>query len=269
MSRQKKLADREQLVVKANDLIRKTRYSLTAQQQKIVLYAISKIKPDDDINTEYQFDINELAEACGWKIRDGGSYYERIKADLLELTTRQWCKMPNGDEMTISWIGDTKISEGSATVTISFNRNLQPYLFELRTRYTKYKLKNVLSFRGKYSIRLYEILRSYTTQNAIDNEDEKEITLTVEELRDQLDIKGYDKWNDLNYYVLKPAVKEINELADDIRIVYFPMSEHGRTIKKVNFAIIPKREIQVYMASQKRREKLDHVSFDAGRRVDK
>ena len=47
MSRQKALADRNQYVVKANDLIRKTRYNLTTQQQKIVLFAISKIKPTD------------------------------------------------------------------------------------------------------------------------------------------------------------------------------------------------------------------------------
>ena len=63
MSRQKTLADREQYVVKANDLIRKTRYSLTAQQQKIILFAISKIKPDDDITTKYTFDFLRIAKS--------------------------------------------------------------------------------------------------------------------------------------------------------------------------------------------------------------
>lgn len=265
MSKQKTLANREQYVVKANDLIRKTRYSLTAQQQKIVLYAISKIKPGDDINTEYTFDINELANACGMRIRDGGTYYARIKADLLELATRQWCTMPNGNEVTLSWIGYAEISERDAIVKITFNKYIQPYLFELKERYTQYKLKNVLAFRGKYAIRLYEILRSYTTQNAIDQEDEKEINLTLEELKYQLDIDGYDTWNDMNRYVLKPAINEINELAEDIRIEYYPMrGEHERTIRKINFVIIPKREIQQYIASQKRREKFNHVKPEEG-----
>ena len=62
MSRQKTLADREQYVVKANELIRRTRYTLTAQQQKIVLFAISKIKPEDDIDTEYTFDIEYITK---------------------------------------------------------------------------------------------------------------------------------------------------------------------------------------------------------------
>ena len=265
MSRQKTLVDREQYVVKANDLIRKTRYSLTAQQQKIVLYAISKIKPDDDINTEYTFDINELANACGMRIRDSGTYYERIKADLRELMKRELYMMPDGREISISWIGDIEMWEKNATVKISFNRNLQPYLFDLKEKYTQYKLKNVLAFRGKYAIRLYEILRSYTTQHAIDHEDEKEIDLTLEELKYQLDTESYDRWVDFNRFILKPAVKEINELAGDIRIEYYPMrGEKGRTIRKINFVITPKREIQQYIASQKRREKFNHVKPEGG-----
>ena len=38
---------REQLVVKANEVIQKNRYSLNSVEQKIVIYLISKIKPDD------------------------------------------------------------------------------------------------------------------------------------------------------------------------------------------------------------------------------
>ena len=61
--------ERNQLVVKHNSLIQKTRYSLSTQQQKIILYLISKIKPDDDELKEYDFvkvsrtclvNINEL-----------------------------------------------------------------------------------------------------------------------------------------------------------------------------------------------------------------
>ena len=65
MSRQKAVADRNQYVVKSNDLIRKTRYNLTTQQQKIVLFAISKIKPSGRNKTllfcymwHLQFSIN-------------------------------------------------------------------------------------------------------------------------------------------------------------------------------------------------------------------
>ena len=127
MSRQKTLADREQYVVKANDLIRRTRYDLTAQQQKIILFAISKIKPEDDVHTEYTFDINELANACGINIRDGGYYYKRLKEDLRVLADPTWVMMENEDnkvvDRMISWINsDAEIIPGDSTITISFNR---------------------------------------------------------------------------------------------------------------------------------------------------
>ena len=270
MSRQKTLADREQYVVKANDLIRRTRYNLTAQQQKIVLFAISKIKPEDDIHTEYTFDINELANACGMKIRDGGYYYDRIKEDLKRLADPVWIPMTNEEnkvvERMISWINaDAEISPGDSKVKISFNKHLQPYLFDLKEKYTQYRLQNVLVFRGKYAIRLYEIMRSYTTQRALENGSENEIDITLEELRYQLDTDAYDRWVDFNRFILKPAVDEINERADDIHVEYYPMrAEHARTIKKINFVITRaglKQETQAHTA---RRKKLDHVQIGGG-----
>lgn len=265
MSRQKTLADREQYVVKANELIRRTRYALTAQQQKIVLFAISKIKPGDDVNTEYTFDINELANACGIKIREGGYYYADLKRDIDTLTTRQWCHMPDGLHMTVSWIGDAKIHEGDATITIRFNPYMQPYLFDLKEKYTQYRLQNVLAFRGKYSIRLYEILRSYTTQRALDDDIEKDIMIKLEELQYLLDADVYKRWVDFNRFILRPAVEEINERAEDIHVEYEPMrGEHTRAIEKINFIITRARAKQMYTATVARKEKLDHVKIGGG-----
>ena len=262
MSRQKTLADREQYVVKANDLIRKTRYSLTAQQQKIILFAISKIKPDGDITTKYTFDINELANACGMRIRDGGSYYDRIKEDLKVLLKRELHLLPDGKEISVSWVGDVELSEKDATVSLTFNPNMEVFLFDLKKRYTQYRLQSVLAFRGKYAIRLYEIMRSYTTQQALEDGRENEATITLDDLKRQLDTSTYDRWVDFNRFILKPAIEEINERAEDIHIDYFPMrGAHVRTIEKINFVITPARCGQQCRAYVKRKEKLDHCKL--------
>ena len=59
MGKNKTIADRQQYVVKANSLIR-TRYRLTLQQQRLVLFCISKIRPQDMIGQEYTFTIEEI-----------------------------------------------------------------------------------------------------------------------------------------------------------------------------------------------------------------
>lgn len=260
MSKQKTLADREQYVVKSNDLIRRTRYDLTTQQQRIVLYAISKIKPDDDINQRYEFNLHELCDACGIRIDDyGGYYYKSLKDDIAKLTTRQWLTLPDGTMKTISWIGDAVIVPLSDTVYIKFNENLQPYLFDLKEKYTQYRLQNVLVFRGKYSIRLYEILRSYTTQKALDDELEAETDINVSDLRYLLAVDSYPRWADFKRFVIEPAVNEINEKSEEIHVDYYPMKGNGkRSIERINFVITRAKLSQQVSAYIKRREKLDH-----------
>ena len=260
MSRQKAIADRNQYVVKSNDLIRQTRYNLTTQQQKIILFAISKIKPHDTVYTQYEINLDELCEACGLKIDEGGYYYRSLKEDLKKLSNRQWCKMPDGSETTISWIGDATIMPLNSTVYITFNPHMEPYLFELKERYTQYKLENVLVFKGKYAIRLYEILRSYTTAQKIDSGIEKDIVLEVKQLRETLSVKSYPKWADFDRYVIRNAVNEINECAEDIHIEYEPI-RNGRNVEKIYFAITSARRMQKAIAYSKKRARLDNSPF--------
>ncbi|MDY4786917.1 MAG: RepB family plasmid replication initiator protein, partial [Bacteroidaceae bacterium] len=53
----KALEIRHPTVVKANDLIQKSRFSLSVQQQKIVLYLISQISQFDTDFKLYEFSI--------------------------------------------------------------------------------------------------------------------------------------------------------------------------------------------------------------------
>ena len=236
--------DRAQIVAKSNDLIRKTRYNLTAQQQKIVLFAVSKIKPTDDVNQSYEFSIAELCDVCGLKIDAGGYYYRSIKEDLKKLTQREWCVMPDGSEKTMSWIGDADILPLRGTVIITFNKNMAPYLFDLRERYTSYRLENVLVFKNKYAIRLYELLRSFTTRELLDNYVEREATFNVDDLRNLLEVHSYPRWADFNRFVIKKAVEEINTYSNDIHIEYsLRRGDRERSIEKVIFTINSPRTI--------------------------
>ena len=60
--------ERNHLVVKHNSLIQKTRYSLTTQQQKVLLYTISKIQPGDDDFKEYVFELKDSGDFISYSI---------------------------------------------------------------------------------------------------------------------------------------------------------------------------------------------------------
>lgn len=260
MASSKAIQDRRQFVVKANDLIRKTRYDLTAQQQKIVLFAISKIRPLDGIDTEYEFSIDEFCEACGLDMDAGGYYYKSIKDDLQKLTERTWCRMPSEDDKerisTISWIGDADILPLRGTIRITFNKKMEPYLFELKNRYTQYRLENVLVLRSKYAIRLYEILRSYTTQHALEYDDVKSVSFTLDELKEVLCLENaYPRWADFDRFVIHKAVEEINECAEDLHIEYQIMKT-GRRVSGVHFTISSPHIRQLIDARKEKQKRL-------------
>ena len=242
-------------VVKSNELIQKARYSMTVQQQKLILFAISKIKKNDLPDQEYELSIDEICSVCGLELDTGGTYYKRIKDDLLKLTTRIWVKFPDRSEGTVSWLSDAYIMPLSGTVTVKFHERMTPFLFELQNRYTQYQLSEVLVFKGKYSIRLYELLRSFLTQDELRDGREKEVSFTVSELKELLSAENYELWNDFNRFVLKKAVDEINQCSDLIRISY-DTYKRGKQVPKVNFIIEYPTLLQKFSAHEESRKRL-------------
>ena len=271
MSRETRLADRQQFVVKSNDLIRYSRFSLTAQQQKILLFAISKIRPLDTSEIWYDFSISDICHACGVDIDGGGVYYRTMKDDLKTLRdTSYWITGADGVERLISWLDRVEITPNRGKVRIKFNDMMQPYLFELKERYTQYKLETILVFDSVYSIRLYEILRSHTTRQRLEHDIEVDAFYTVENLKKMLDIAGsprgrkkkgdkperYTTWNDFNRYVIRKAVDEINTYSDDMHIDY-ELLRDGRTVTGINFIISGASARQMIDAAKARRERIN------------
>jgi plasmid replication initiation protein len=219
--------ERNQLVVKHNSLIQKTRYSLSTQQQKIILYLISRIKPDDDELIEYDYDLKDFCRVCG--IETHGQNYRNAKESILQLHNKAfWIETEDVDTM-VSWVQKAIIYKKDTRLRIRLDETLKPFLLHLREQFTQYELSNILCMRSKHSIRLYEYLKSFLSVG--------KIILSVAELKELLDCngKGYVRWNNFKQMVLDKALQEINEYSDlEISIDYI---KAGKTIEKVIFII--------------------------------
>lgn len=251
---------REMYVVQSNELIRMKRFKLTAQQQKLVLYAISKIKKDDPWYTQYEFSVREICDVCGLKIESGGWYYAALKEQFEKLVAREFVVMPDGSMKTISWIGDVSAKPAEGIIRISFNQNMQPYLFDLKERYTQYQLKDVLVFKHVYSMRLFEILRSYTTAEFLSRGVDQEKTFELEELRGLLGLSDgrYREWKDFERYVLRVSVNEINKYATDMQIAH-KGNRVGRRIVSVTFIVGGRNRKEKLSATLEQRRRLREI----------
>lgn len=217
--------ERSFVVAKDNRLITKSRYSLTLQQQKILLYLISRIKPTDEIGTVYELPISAFIKVCGY---DNAYYYKAIKGDIKKLRdTSSWIEIENGKEVLFSWIDTAEINHNSGKIRITFHSTVSPYLFELREKYTQYSLYNVLCLSHKYSIRLYEYLMSMKYKKIFE--------VPVDELKKRIDAEKYEAFGNFHSRVLKPAVYDINDYTD-INIEY-KMKKSGKTITSIIFKV--------------------------------
>ena len=267
------LKARNYIVAKSNQIVQKSRYDFSMAEQRMIAYICSKIKPIEVIDKakgvpfqlEYDFNILDYSRICG--IQDNGRVYEECKALLKGLRDKSmWLTLSDGSETTVGWLAKATTNKKSGIAKIKIDEDLAPYLFDLQSKFLSYGLKNILNMKSQYSIRLYELLKSYhdmriaqTTKNQM-----QKISWTIEldELKKKLmveNVKTYDNFAGFKRRVLEVAQKEINELTD-ISIYFEPVTK-GRKTEKVKFTITMKSPMERYIANN-RNDELLGVDFD-------
>lgn len=212
------LGELEQSFIRqSNELIQEGTYELRElREQRLLLYLLSRISPDD---TEFQpvtINRSEFARITGINTT-GGKYLAEIDEAITRLydanlTFRgsRWIPKADGSgSKFMKWItAPEKNNRGQYILQIS--PDMAPYLLELRRNYTTLELAWMLQFRGTYSIRAYTYLKS----RHYDKLHPYSFKISVEDMRAVLGVSGYPKWKDFNKRVLCPAFSEINEKSD-------------------------------------------------------
>ncbi len=219
---------REMFVVKANALIQRSRFSLSLQQQKIVLYLISKIQPADDKFIEYEFSIPDFCQICGIDYKSGKNYSD-LKAQIKEIADKSvWITLKDEEgkekETLVRWIERPYICKSEGIIRIKLDEYMKPFLLHLKEHYTQYQLIYTLKMKSKYSVRLYELILSFF-YNKIGTHTRY---FTVDELRKLLDAENHTRFCNLHSKVIKPAVAEINQYID-LNLTYTQIQKGKKT----------------------------------------
>lgn len=231
-------------VRKANDLIQKSHFNLTAQQQKMILYLIAQIKQTDKEFQEYTFSLSEFANVCGIAYEPNLS---KLKDSIKKVADKSMFLKFGEEEKLIRWLDSVVINERKGELRIRFNEQLRPFLLELKKNYTEYTLLYPLYFKHKYTIRLYEWLKSI-------HYEKKEPYSYKCQLEDLYRIMGAEAYE--NRYsmflerALKPACREINAVTDiSIEIGEF-RNYRGKPFA-IEFIIRPKNRQELRESEQK------------------
>lgn len=199
---------RYNIVIKSNKLIQKSRFSLSILQQKIILYIISQIEPRDQELKIYEFKITDFCRVCG--IEAKGDMYNLLKREIKAISDQSiWIEIEEGNETLVRWIEKPYIDKRSGTIKIKLDDDMKPFLLQLKEKFTSYELIYTLNYKSKYSIRLYEYLKSIHYKSL----EPYTQTIKIEKFQKILD-SNYSNFKDFHTRVLKPAYNEINKYSD-------------------------------------------------------
>lgn len=205
----------DQKVFKANDLVN-ARYKLNPVELKLVLYAISAIKPDDTDFWTYTLQLKDL-----------GMDYKELKAASRTLMQRVFEVKTADGWLLLHWVSSIEYDGRRGLLSLSFDPKLKPYLLQLKEQFTAYDLSAVLPMRSSYAIRLYELLMQYKTIG--------HRLFDLQEFRDLLKIPASYTYKDIRRQILEPAIAEINRHGS-ITASYEPIKT-GRAYTGLRFSI--------------------------------
>lgn len=218
---------RGRLVVQSNSLIRKNREMMTLQENKILLYLISNIKPTDETVDSIVIDLRELCDICGIEL-NGKNYYN-LRESLKSLASKHFWMARGTKEVLCAWIVKPEIDRESQTVEVRFDPDTLPFLVQLRREFTTYELRFALACHSTYGLRLYELLKSYASVGTW--------TVDLESFRDLTNSQNYKDFVSLRRRVIEPALREI-EIKTDLSVTYEALREYGkRAVSAISFTI--------------------------------
>jgi len=224
----------ENLEVRKSEAIVKARYKLSPLAIKFITTIIANLKRSDNINEEYILKVKDFRELTGQKTK---RIYELIDEALNDLLKNP-LTIPIGDEknsiLKANWVSGAIYNEGE--VKFMIYPKLRPFLLDVKEKYLKYKLENILSLKSGYVIRLYEILKDWLELQArYGNKAEKVISL--DEFREILEIPRSYMFGDIKRQILNKAKKELEKHTDII--FEYEEIKTGRKVTYLKFIIKP------------------------------
>ena len=223
------------LVVKHNNLI-ESRYDLNLNEQKIILYAVSKIDRKKE-----KFNILKIKSSDFMKLIDSSKFrYTEIKNIVKDLMKKQVEITTGESELTSNWVSSIEYIKNSGVIELEFSEKLIPYLLQLKERFTRYELENILYLKNKHSIRVYELLKQYEKIG------KREIELL--DLRNCLGIAEdeYLRFSNFENRVLRTTKEEINKHTD--LVINYEKIKTGRRITSILFKIESRdQEKEIYI----------------------
>lgn len=204
---------------------------LEKDEQKLVACLVSLIEKDDEDFKSYILSVTDIAKFL--EVADS-NLYRAIRPTIAKLKCKSLALRPadgSKGEIIVDWFASSRYRENQGLIEFTIAPALKPYLLQLKKHFTKFYLSDVVTFRSRFSMPIYLMLKQYL---AIGKR-----KFTLEDFRGALRIEGqYEQYGILRLRVVEQAVKEINQKTS-LNVTYEEIKE-GRKVVGIIFSMTSK-----------------------------
>lgn len=236
----------KQIASVSNDLVLRSKYRLTATEQKLILFMASLIKPDDTDFNSQKIPFKEIERLFNQNNTKWGNMYADLDKLLDNLTSKK-ITFDTDIELKgmklkgrINWVASAVPQydeHGKLCIEFEFSKHMKPFFLELKKNFTKYQIQDIINMSSPNSIRLYQILKTHKDKQS-QHRDIAIITYSLEELKMRMgldDQKAYNQYGNFKNRVLKTAQEQLKE---NTHICFdFKEKKTGRKVTHVVFSI--------------------------------
>lgn len=224
-------------VYKSNALI-EANYRLSVAEQRIILTAISQIRHDEPVTDEIMYSVRalDIAETADIAPPDAYRDLKEAAGRLYERKVRL-VEEPNTGKrkrkvIMTRWVQTVAYIDGEGRVELRFSKDILPYLTDLKERFTRYHLANVIKLDSTYAIRLYELLAQWRSAGTRE--------MSIDWLREIFELTdAYPAIKDFKRWVIEPAVAQINAHSD-LKVTW-TQRKTGRRVTHLTFHFAEKK----------------------------
>ena len=239
------------IVRKSNDLIQNAMSTLTLSQQKLMLHIFAMIKPSDTELPRYEMSIYEFLKLCGVDPHNGSMYAQvRNNIDAIANAKVQWIRLAGTQKITMfRWLSGATIDEGTGKIVLTLDQALKPHLIQLKEFYTTMNITYTLPMKSQYSIKIYELCKSYQNLYLTKKQKGEPLVWNIETLKKQVDCNATN-WAHVRRTVLDKAKSEINGHTD----IYFDYEVYEKDRQRVIAVAVTIEPVDKQVADDKLNE---------------
>ncbi len=253
-------------VIKHSGAIQISTNQISLLQRKIWNILLANAFDDLLIKDEYSIKIKDLAEILKFDSND----IELIKEAVTKMqkVLVQWNVLEKDNEAWISsqFLGEVNITKQSGVIWYTWGKYLREKLCN-PTMYAKINLAIQSKFKSKYSLILYELCVDYFIRQQGKGETP---WISIEDFKKLMGVesdKYCQEYKRLNNFVIKKAIKEINEKSDIF--VTIDVKKEARKVVALKFHIAPtpcSNNILTRLIKAPKQEELSFKSEDEERK---